>query len=57
VASGAVAPVTFGAEPLRKRSHLVSVFELRDGSIARLTEYFADPFGAPEWRLQLLDVR
>jgi hypothetical protein len=35
----------------------VSVFELRDGSIARLTEFFADPFGPPEWRLQLLDVR
>jgi hypothetical protein len=36
-------------------SHFVSIFELRDGKIARLTEYFADPFEPPRWRLQLVD--
>jgi ketosteroid isomerase-like protein len=28
----------------------VSVGELRDGKIAKVTEYFANPFPAPEWR-------
>jgi ketosteroid isomerase-like protein len=30
--------------------HGVSIFEFRDGKIARETDYFADPFVAPEWR-------
>lgn len=28
----------------------VSVTELRDGKIARVTEYFGNPFEAPAWR-------
>lgn len=28
----------------------VSIAELRDGKIARVTEFFAAPFEAPEWR-------
>lgn len=28
----------------------VSIFEIRDGRIARETDYFAQPFQAPEWR-------
>jgi ketosteroid isomerase-like protein len=28
----------------------VSIAELRDGKIARITEYFANPFEAPDWR-------
>lgn len=40
--------------PNGETTFLVSVFELRDGRVARLTEFFADPFQPPEWRLQLL---
>jgi ketosteroid isomerase-like protein len=28
----------------------VGISELRDGKIARVTEYFANPFEAPDWR-------
>ena len=28
----------------------VSIGELRDGKISKITEYFANPFPAPEWR-------
>ena len=28
----------------------VWIFELRDGSVARMTGYFGQPFAAPEWR-------
>jgi len=30
--------------------HLVSLVELRDGKINRITDYFAAPFEAPAWR-------
>ena len=30
--------------------HGVSIFEFRDGKIAKETDYFAQPFEAPEWR-------
>ena len=33
----------------------VSIAELRDGRIARVTEYFAAPFEAPEWRRQWVE--
>lgn len=33
-----------------KSVHCCSIFELRDGKIARETDYFADAFEAPEWR-------
>ena len=28
----------------------VGIGEVRDGKVARMTEYFANPFEAPEWR-------
>jgi hypothetical protein len=33
----------------------VSVIELRDGKIARETDYFAQPFPAPQWRAQWVE--
>jgi hypothetical protein len=30
----------------------VSVLELRDGKVAKETDYFAQPFQAPQWRAQ-----
>jgi hypothetical protein len=35
----------------------VSIAELRDGKISRVTEYFAAPFEAPEWRRQWVERR
>ena len=32
-----------------------SVIELRDGKIARETDYFAQPFPAPQWRAQWVE--
>jgi hypothetical protein len=31
------------------------MYELRDGRIARSTEYFAQDFEAPEWRRQWVE--
>jgi ketosteroid isomerase-like protein len=33
----------------------VGITELRDGKVARNTEYFANPFPAPEWRKQYVE--
>ncbi len=33
----------------------VGIAELRDGKIARMTEYFANPFPAPEWRAPFVE--
>jgi ketosteroid isomerase-like protein len=33
----------------------VSIFEFRDGKIAKETDYFAQPFGAPAWRAQWVE--
>jgi ketosteroid isomerase-like protein len=33
----------------------VGVAELRDGKIARITEYFGNPFEAPAWRSQWVE--
>jgi hypothetical protein len=33
----------------------VSIIELRDGKIARETDYFAQPFPAPQWRAQWVE--
>ena len=35
--------------------HVVSIMEFRDGSVARETHYFADPFEAPEWRAEWVE--
>jgi hypothetical protein len=34
----------------------VGVGELRDGKIAKITEYFANPFPAPEWRKPFVEA-
>ena len=33
----------------------VGIGELRDGKVARMTEYFANPFEAPAWRADFVD--
>ena len=33
----------------------VSIFEIRDGKIARETDYFSEPFPAPQWRAQWVE--
>ena len=33
----------------------VSIIELRDGRIARETDYFGEPFVAPQWRAQWVE--
>lgn len=35
--------------------HGISVFEMRDGKVAKEIDYFADPFEAPEWRAQWVE--
>jgi ketosteroid isomerase-like protein len=34
------------------RYESVAILEMRDGRIARETDYFAEPFEAPQWRAQ-----
>ena len=34
----------------------VGIAELRDGKLVRLTEYFANPFEAPAWRSQWVEL-
>jgi hypothetical protein len=33
----------------------VSIVEMRDGKVVRQTDYFANPFPAPEWRRQWVE--
>ena len=33
----------------------VGIAELRDGKLARITEYFGNPFKAPEWRAKWVE--
>lgn len=33
----------------------VGVGEVRDGKVAKMTEYFANPFPAPEWRAEFVE--
>jgi len=35
---------------------VVSFFELRDGLVWRVTEYWPDPFAPPNWRLPLVET-
>ena len=35
-----------------KAAFTVSIMEFRDGKVVHETQYFADPFEAPEWRRQ-----
>jgi len=36
--------------------HVVAILELRDGKIARETDYFGPAFPAPEWRSQWVEM-
>ncbi len=38
-----------------KPSYTVSIMEFRNDRVARETQYFADPFLAPEWRAQWVE--
>jgi hypothetical protein len=38
-----------------KRYHEVSIFEFEDDKIVRLTQYFPEPFEAPESRAQWVE--
>jgi len=35
--------------------HSVSIFELEDGKVVKETDYFAEPFEAPQWRAQWVE--
>jgi hypothetical protein len=37
------------------RYDAINIFEIKDGKIARETDYFAAPFEAPEWRAQWVE--
>jgi ketosteroid isomerase-like protein len=39
-----------------KRAYTVSIMEFRDGKVAHETQYFADPFDAPAWRAQWVEL-
>ena len=36
-------------------SYSVSIMEFADGNVVHETQYFADAFGAPEWRMALAE--
>lgn len=38
-----------------KPTHMVAILELHGGKISRETDYWADPFPAPEWRSQWVE--
>ena len=37
-------------------SYTVSIMEFRDGKVAHEVQYFADPFDAPAWRAQWVEL-
>ena len=39
-----------------KPAYTVSIMEFRDGKVVHETQYFADPFEAPGWRSQWVQV-
>jgi SnoaL-like protein len=43
--------ITYNGVP----SYSVSIMEFVNGQVAHETQYFADPFGAPEWRTKLAE--
>jgi hypothetical protein len=36
-------------------TYSVSIMEFANGNVVHETQYFADPFGAPEWRRELAE--
>jgi hypothetical protein len=43
--------ITYAGAP----SYSVSIMEFANGHVIHETQYFADPFGAPEWRMELAE--
>ena len=43
--------ITYDGAP----SYSVSIMQFADGQVAHETQYFGDPFGAPEWRAALAE--
>ena len=43
--------ITYNAVP----SYSVSIMEFANRHVVHETQYFADPFGAPEWRTKLAE--
>jgi hypothetical protein len=39
-----------------KSAYTVSIMEFVDGKVSRETQYFADPFDAPAWRAQWVEM-
>ncbi|RUL63234.1 nuclear transport factor 2 family protein [Dyella dinghuensis] len=39
-----------------KPAYTVSIMEFRDGKVAHEVQYFADPFAAPAWRSQWVEL-
>ncbi len=37
--------------------HVVSIMEFRDEKVAHETQYFAEPFEAPSWRAQWVEIK
>jgi len=37
--------------------HVVSIMEFQDGKVAHETQYFAEPFEAPAWRAQWVELK
>ena len=35
----------------------VGIGQLRDGKVAKMTEYFANPFEAPAWRADFVEIK
>ena len=38
-----------------ERVYICEIFEIEDGKIRRIREYFCEPFEAPEWRAQWVE--
>ena len=47
--------LTVGHYPDGTQAYAVSILELRDGLVRRVTTFFAAPFDAPEWRSQWVE--
>lgn len=45
-----------GEWPDGKTYHWVQILEYRDGLVWRETQYFAEPFDPPEWRLPFVEI-
>ncbi len=55
VGSGEVWVAEADADYSGKPVKMVAILEFRDGLLAHETDYFADPFEAPAWRMQWVE--